>query len=87
MNFKILAFCSFIIILLIACNSNKQQCKAKIIERKQTTDSMLLISYQFLINDQYILDSVKTNNKLIQADSIIVEFNTNSPLQHKAIIP
>ncbi|HMZ45457.1 MAG TPA: hypothetical protein PKG56_05450 [Chitinophagaceae bacterium] len=48
---------------------------------------MLLISYQFLINDQYILDSVKTNNKLIQADSIIVEFNTNSPLQHKAIIP
>lgn len=87
MKLKLFIFLLFTITLIVSCTLKKQQCKAKIIERKFINDSLLMINYSYEIEGKFYFDSIKTANKQLETDSIIVEFSINNPKQNQAILP
>ncbi|MBX2932230.1 MAG: hypothetical protein KF781_09820 [Chitinophagaceae bacterium] len=75
------------IISAIACNTNKQQCKAKITERKVLNDSLIQISYAYKVSDKIFEDSLQTKNIIINSDSITILFSSKNPKEHTTQMP
>ncbi|MCZ2222628.1 MAG: hypothetical protein LC122_03250 [Chitinophagales bacterium] len=70
-----------------ACSSNNQKCKAKIIERKAINDSTIQIRYNYVVSDKVFDDSLQTKNKIINSDSLIINFSSENPQNHTVDIP
>jgi hypothetical protein len=67
------------LITFVACSADHYETKAKILERKMLQDDQLLILYSFKAGDRTIVDSVRTENKVIPHDSLRVIYSASDP--------
>lgn len=66
-----------ILLFFVACTANRNETKAKIIERKMLPDSQLMLHYTYTIGDKIITDSAITNNRVIPHDSVTVIYSSS----------
>ena len=67
------------LILLYSCSADHYETRARIIERRLLPDSQLLIKYSFVAGTQVVTDSVRTRNRIIPHDSILVRYSPDNP--------
>jgi hypothetical protein len=62
---------------LLSCNA-KHETTATVIERRILPDSQLMIRYSFIVENKTIIDSVRTENRII-SDSLKVIYSASDP--------
>ncbi|WP_207492789.1 hypothetical protein [Aridibaculum aurantiacum] len=68
----------FLSTVLLSCNT-QQEVKARIFERKEANDNMLLIKYQYQVNGTQYQDSAIIKNVELPGDSIRVKYHSLEP--------
>ncbi len=66
------------VFILTAC-SQRQQMKAKIVERKEMPGNRLKIEYRYTINNKSYVNSTIINNVIINSDSINITVDPSHP--------
>lgn len=73
---------------LFSCKTESNKTiKAKITERKDLPDNKLMLHYSFTVNDTLLKDSIVTENKVINNDSLTVEYNKDDASKSKVVLP
>ena len=71
-----------ILAFFVAC-SNKSYVKARVYERKEVTDSLIMIKYRYMAKGKTFTDSATVRNKVMEGDSIKVSLDFKRPEKSK----
>ena len=71
---------------VFAACSNKSYIKARVYERKEVTDNLIMIKYQYLAKGKTFIDSATVRNKVMEGDSIPIALDFRKPGKSKPMI-
>jgi hypothetical protein len=69
-------------VFMVAC-SNKSLVRARVYERKEVTNNLIMIKYSYKANGKTLIDSATVRNQVMEGDSINVAVDFRKPGKSK----
>ncbi|NCI48211.1 hypothetical protein [Sediminibacterium soli] len=76
-----------LIALFAACSPRKRETIAYITERRVDQTGKLVLTYQFRVDQKWVLDSAQVDNRVIPNDSLKVVFSSENPAENRLQMP
>jgi hypothetical protein len=75
----VLTLLTSLVFLSLAACKQPQQVRAKIFERQEVDSNKLMIKYSYIVKDRTYVDSLTTQNRIIDSEHIYITIDPSNP--------